>query len=185
MKLLVETSRKLVIVRINDCHKRKNTYEKACSDIKRYLESNIPGDSLDIVNSIATEQSRKVKEETHTRLNDKLLVLEKKVRANDIQKPASNFIKNISSRVLDEHEKTVLSYGIKQSLAPERLPTGKILASVESAIYRENLSAEEKETVRAKVASTLQTSQKPVSNLTKDEREALSRMRKDDSIVIR
>ena len=130
------------------------------------------------------EQSRKVKEETHTCLNDKLLALEQKGHVNNKQKPPSNFIKNISSRVLDEHEKTVLSYGMKHSLAPKHLPTAKILASVESAIYRENLSAEAKETVRAKVASTLQTSPKPVSNLTKAEREALSRLRKDDSIVI-
>ena len=33
--------RKLVIVRINDCHKRKSIHEKACIDIERYLESNI------------------------------------------------------------------------------------------------------------------------------------------------
>ena len=44
---------------------------------------------------------------------------------------------------------------MKHSLAPKHLPTAKILASVESAIYRENLSAEAKETVRAKVASNL------------------------------
>ncbi|CAB4032852.1 Hypothetical predicted protein, partial [Paramuricea clavata] len=184
IKTVRQTSKKLVIVRINDCHKRKSIHEKAYSDIERYLESSIPGDLPDVVKNIATEQSRKVKEETHTRLNDKLLALEQKGHVNNKQKPPSNFIKNISSRVLDEHEKTVLSYGMKQSLAPKRLPTAKIPASVESAIYRENLSAEAKETVRAKVASTLQTSQKPVSNLTKAEREALSKLRKDDSIVI-
>ena len=67
------------------------------------------------------------------------------------------------------HErKIVLSYRVKHLLAPNRLLTAKILASVESTICRESLPAEEKETVRAKVASTFQTSQKPVSNLTKE-----------------
>ena len=31
----------------------------------------------------------------------------------------------MSSRVLDEHEKTVLTYGIRHSLAPQRLPKAK------------------------------------------------------------
>jgi hypothetical protein len=66
IKTVRQTSRKLVIVRINDCHKRKSIHEKACSDIERYLESSIPGDLLDEVKTIATEQSRKVKEETQT-----------------------------------------------------------------------------------------------------------------------
>ena len=81
--------------------------------------------------------------------------------------------------------KRVLSYGMKHSLAPTHLPTAKILASVEAAIsYNDDLSIEVKETIRGKVASTLQTSMKPVSNLTKDEQLAGSRLRNDDAIVI-
>ena len=74
---------------------------------------------------------------------------------------------------------------MKHSLAPKQLPTAKILASVEAAIsYNQDLSTEAKETIRGKIASTLQTSSGPVNNLTKDEQLALSRLRKDDSIVI-
>ena len=81
--------------------------------------------------------------------------------------------------------KRVLSYGMKHSLAPTHLPTAKILASVVAAIsYNDDLSIEVKETIRGKVASTLQTSMKPVSNLTKDEQLAGSRLRNDDTIVI-
>ena len=81
--------------------------------------------------------------------------------------------------------KRVLSYGMKHSLAPKHSPTAKTLASVEAATsYNDDLSIEVKETVRSKVASTLQTSMKPVNNLTKDEQLALSRLRNDDTIVI-
>ena len=83
------------------------------------------------------------------------------------------------------NEERVLSYGTKHSLAPKHLPTAKILASVEAAIsYNDDLSIEVKEAIRSKVASTLQTSRKPVNNLTKDEQLALSRLRNDDTIVI-
>ena len=96
-----------------------------------------------------------------------------------------NWVKNISDRLLDTDEVSVLSYGTKHSLAPKTLPTAKILASVEAAIsYNQDLSIEAKETIRGKIASTLQTSSRPVNNLTKDEQLALSRLRKDDSIVI-
>ncbi|CAB4041662.1 Hypothetical predicted protein, partial [Paramuricea clavata] len=48
---------------------------------------------------------------------------------------------------------------MKHSLAPKQLPTAKILASVEAAIsYNQDLSIEAKETIRGKIASTLQTS---------------------------
>ena len=81
--------------------------------------------------------------------------------------------------------KRVLSYGMKHSLAPKHLPTAKILASVKAAIsYNDDLSIEVKETIRTKVASTLQTSMKPVNKLTKDEQLALSRLRNDDTTVV-
>ena len=44
------------------------------------------------------------------------------------------------------------------------------IMSVEATIsYNDDLSIEVKETMRSKVASTLQTSMKPVNNLTKNE----------------
>ena len=74
---------------------------------------------------------------------------------------------------------------MKHSLTPKHLLTAKILASVEAAIGRkQDMSIETKEIIRGKVASVLQSSVKPVNNLSKDEQLALSRLRKDDTIVI-
>lgn len=92
---------------------------------------------------------------------------------------------NISDRVLDESERSVLSYGMKHSIAPKNVPTASILASIETAIgQRTDIPLAERETIRARVASTLQSSKKTTSNLSKCELLALSKLKNDDSIVI-
>ncbi len=170
-------------MRINDCHKRINIHEKACERIEKYLHEGIPEHLLNIVKRISDKRKDRIKAETRIRLDKKLNALFEKTSRK--QKAPENWVKNISNRVLDKDEVSVLSYGMKHSLAPKRLPTAKILASVEAAIrQKQNLSIETKETIRGKVASTLQSSIKPVNNLSKDEQLALSRLRKDDTIVI-
>ena len=79
-------------------------------------------------------------------------------------------MKNISSRPLDETETQLLSYGLKHSVTPKRIPTEAIVSSVEAALcHNSNLSAATKDNIRSRVASTLQTDSITDNNLTKDE----------------
>jgi hypothetical protein len=141
-----QTSRKLINLRINDCHKRVNIHEKACKNIERYLDERIPENLLNILKKIAKERRDKIKSETRERLDKKLNALFQNSSRKQNQKLApGNWVKNISDRLLDTDEVSVLSYGMKHSLAPKQLPTAKILASVEAAIsYNQYLSTEAK-----------------------------------------
>ena len=48
-------------------------------------------------------------------------------------KTDKNWVRNISSRPLDENETQLLSYGLKHSVTPKHIPTDDIVSSVESA----------------------------------------------------
>ena len=46
-------------------------------------------------------------------------------------KPDDNWVRNISSRPLDKNETRVLSYGLKHSVTPKRIPTEAIVSSAQ------------------------------------------------------
>ena len=79
----------------------------------------------------------------------------------------------------------VLSYGLKHSVTPKRIPTETIVSSVEVVLSRQReLSEPIKDNIRSKIASTIQSASLTDNNLIKDERQALKRLRNDDGIVI-
>ena len=86
---------------------------------------------------------------------------------------------------LDKNETRVLSYGLKHSVTPKRLPTEAIVSSVEAALSRQReLPESTKDNIRSRIASTIQSASLHDSNLTKDEQHALKRLRNDKDIVI-
>ena len=100
-------------------------------------------------------------------------------------KTDDNWVRNISSRPLDKTETQVLSYGLKHSVAPKHIPTEAIVSSVEAVLSRQReLSESAKDNIRSRIASTIQSSSLTDSNLTKDERQALKRLKTDENIVI-
>ena len=85
-------------------------------------------------------------------------------------KTDKNWVRNISSRPLDENETQVLSYGLKHSVTPKRIPTDNIVSSVESVLARQReLPESTKDNIRSRIASTLQSASLTDCNLTKDE----------------
>jgi len=92
---------------------------------------------------------------------------------------------HISSRPLDKTETQVLSYGLKHSVTPKRIPTEAIVSRVEAVLSRQReLSESTKNNIRSRIASTIQSASLPDSNLTKDERKALKRLNSGKDIVI-
>ena len=86
---------------------------------------------------------------------------------------------------LDETETQILSYGLKHSVTPKRIPTETIVSSVEAVLSRQrDLSEPVKDNIRSRIASTLQSASLPDNNLTNDERQALKRLKTDKDILI-
>ncbi|CAH3162976.1 unnamed protein product, partial [Pocillopora meandrina] len=101
------------------------------------------------------------------------------------QRTDDNWVRNISSRPLDKTETQILSYGLKHSVTPKRIPTESIASSVEAALSRQrDLSEPAKDNIRSRIASTIQSASITDSNLTKDEQQALKRLKNDKNIVI-
>ena len=68
-------------------------------------------------------------------------------------------------------------------MTPKRISTEAIVSSVEAVLSRQ-LSESAKDNIRSRIASTIQSASLPDSNLTKDERQALKRLKTDKNIVI-
>ena len=91
-------------------------------------------------------------------------------------KTDENWVRNISSCPLDKTETRVLSYGLKHSVTPKRIPTESIVSSVEAVLsHQQDLSESAKDNIRSRIASTVQSASIPDNNLTKDEQQALQR----------
>ena len=74
------------------------------------------------------------------------------------------WVKNLSSKKLTELERKGLEHGLKFAIAPNRIPTAEIVASVEEGIF--HLNDKTKQTVRAEVSSILRRAKPPRKTLT-------------------
>ena len=134
--------------------------------------------------TIADKRAHKATEHARTRHQQKLTrLLRNKERRRS--KPDDNWVRNISSRPLDKNETCVLSYGLKHSVTPKRIPTEAIVSSVEAALSRQrDLPESTKDNIRSWIASTIQSASLHDSNLTNDEQHVLKRLRNDKDILI-
>ena len=134
--------------------------------------------------TIADRRADKTTDRVRTEQERKLTRLQ---RNKDKRRPKTddNWVRNISSRPLDKTETHVLSYGLKHSVTPKRIPTETIVSSVEAVLSRQrDLSESAKDNIRSRIASTVQSASIPDNNLTKDEQQALKRLKNDNNIVI-
>ncbi|XP_023821902.1 uncharacterized protein LOC111949272, partial [Oryzias latipes] len=94
------------------------------------------------------------------------------------------WIKNISDRELTQTEKEVLSKGLNFSVTPNHIPVVDLITATETAIKRNNLTGNQAEELRLKISAALSSAKPPPSNLSSDERKALTALEKDHSINI-
>ena len=142
--------------------------------VKQLLPTNVPDSSsvTTTTDRVRTEQERNL---------TKLQRNKDKIRP----KTDDNWVRNISSRPLDETEIHVLSYGLKHSVTPKRISTESIVSSVEAVLSRQrDLSESAKDNIRSGIPSTVQSASLPNNNLTKDEQQVLKRLKNDNNIVI-
>jgi len=99
-------------------------------------------------------------------------------------KTDKNWVRDISSRPLDENETHILSYVLKHSVTPKHMPTDDIVSSAESVYTRQrDLRELTKDNIRSRIAITLQSASLTDCNFTKDELHALKRLKNDKDIV--
>ena len=173
-------------VRYSGCggHRRINYANDKLLLCLSKLKELIPTSLLDTLTTTADKRANKTTEQHHAIVQSKLTRLQHAAHKKR-HKTDKNWVRNISSRPLDENETQVLSYGLKHSVTPKRIPTDDIVSSVESVLARQRELAEStKDDIRSRIASTLQSASLTDCNLTKDELHALRRLRNDKDIVI-
>ena len=157
-----------------------NKIQQRLDKLKRLLPTTL----LSTIQTIADKRTDKTAEQHRAKTKQKLTRLQD-IKNAKRRKPDANWVRNISSRPLDETETQVLSYGLKHSVTPKQIPTEAIVSSVEAVLSRQHeLSESTKVNIRSRVTSTLQSASLPNSNLTPDEQEALERLKTDENIVI-
>ena len=178
------TCRRLIRARINDCHRRINYANDKLLLCLSKLKELIPTPLLDNLTTIADKRAKKTTEQHHAIVQSNLTRLQHAAHKKG-HKTDKNWVRNISSRPSDENETQVLSYGLKHSVTPKRILTDDIVSSVESVLARQReLPESTKADIRSRIASTLQSDSLTDCNLTKDELNALRRLRNDKDIVI-
>ena len=147
------------------------------------LKELIPTSLLDNVTTISDKRANKTTEQHHAIVQSKLTRLQHAAHKKR-HKTDKNWVRNISSRPLDEIETHVLSYGLKHSVTPKHVPTDDIVPNVESVLARQReLQESTKDDIRSRIASTLLSASLTDYNLTKDELHALKRLKNDKDIV--
>ena len=94
----------------------------------------------------------------------------------------ANWVVNLSSRSLSDAEKALLKKGLNFAVTPANIPATEIIAKVEAAVRQ--LDAEQADTVRRAVNGILQQAEPPEPNITKEMRDALKRLKEDESIMV-
>ena len=94
-----------------------------------------------------------------------------------------NWVHNFSDRPLNSSELSVLQKGFKFAIAPKQIPVPEMLIGVERGLRYVNNEAIA-DITRSKITGILKNAKIPSSNITKEEKEALSILRSDNSIVI-
>ncbi|XP_071344169.1 uncharacterized protein [Trachinotus anak] len=96
----------------------------------------------------------------------------------------NRWVKNLSDRELTHPEKEVLAKSLNFAMTPKELPIVDLITATESAIKKNNLIETEAEQLRLKVSAVLSKAKIPPSNLTFEERKAVTALGKDQNITI-
>ncbi|XP_041820389.1 uncharacterized protein LOC121626093 [Chelmon rostratus] len=96
---------------------------------------------------------------------------------NELQ---NRWVKNLSDRVLTQPEKEVLAEGLNFAMTPKQVP----IMATESAIKKNRKTETEGEQLRLKVSAALSNAKPPPSNLTYEERKAVTSLSKDENVTI-
>ncbi|XP_051781539.1 uncharacterized protein LOC127527292 [Erpetoichthys calabaricus] len=99
-------------------------------------------------------------------------------------KDVDKWVKNLSDKQLTQAEKNGLSKGLNFAVTPKQIPLVELITATESAIRNNNIADLEAEQLRIKVSACLSNAKPPASNISIEERKALTALSKDNNIII-
>ena len=112
------------------------------------LNTLLPTTLLSTIQTIADKRADKTTEQHRVKTKLKMTRLQDTKNAKR-RKPDASWVRNISSRPLDETKTQVLSYGLKHSVTPKQIPAEAIVSSVEAVLPRQHeLSEWTKDNIR-------------------------------------
>ena len=103
---------------------------------------------------------------------------------NCVNNNQKRWVKNLSDRDLKENESFILAKGFNYAVTPDKAPMADFITTTESAIEQVKLGPSQAEELYFKVSLTLVNTKPHPSNITKEERKALSDLTKDENIDI-
>lgn len=144
------------------------------------LSHTLKTEDWDNVDRITTLQAATIQEATSARQIKKFEKSKPKepIRATDYSKT----VINISGVELDHHTKSLLHKGFNFASTPITIPTEEIITNIEVALR--DVPKNDAEIIRYRCCETLRKSKPPKSNLTKEERNAATLLRKNPDIMV-
>jgi hypothetical protein len=193
-KILHRAERSLLGVRIGQTVRRLDILEKKREVLKQEVSQKLPRLQSEVENFVTTAQLRQhteVKQRQQTKFRR---ILDKKTKNNDnvssqrdnlAQQCMSRWVKNCSDRILSDPELSVLKKGLNFAVTPKRLPVIDMVTATESACRQ--LGGGDGQELRSKVVNILSRGNVGLAkdqNITKEERDALDGLKKEENIMV-
>ena len=104
------------------------------------------------------------------------------METSDMAPELESCVHNLSSVILSPAELSVLNKGLSFAVTPKSIPRTEMIASVEAVIHGKR--EEEKSVIRKQVSSIMKRARIPKSNVSMEERNALSSLRRNEKIIL-
>ena len=189
-KILQSTERKLVRENIRIETNRINKLKTQVEEAKASFLDAVGHD--DEISTTAVVKVNKLGESTHAQSKRKLMAkVEKLVNKRDKNDPSKVdlsgkqlkiWVKNLSKYKLNKEQESVLAKGLNFAITPSKIPVEDFIVSTEEACA--SLDQGQGEALRFEVTKIISSSKPPPSNITKEERAALTELSKEESIQI-
>ena len=192
--ILRKAEKLLMNERINEINKTISVLKGITSTCNEYLFENLNGNLYEEVSAwmkavetktsgfVEQRQKKKFARLIDRKLNTSRPVVD--VPDSVAQELKSKWIVNLSSRVLNEHEEDILKKGLNFAVTPASLPVEDYIIGIESACRYIGPESKTAETLRSDCVRIIKNAPPPKSNISKQNRKALSDLAKDDSITI-
>ena len=139
------------------------------------------------VKKMATDNAEHVFIQTREKQREKLARCIQKDESNERkegeQEKKKKWVVNLSTHQLTSGEKSILEKGFNFALGPRKVPNIEVIAAIEPTL-RDEEDQVRAERARAAIAGILRNAKPPRPNITREERQALTDLRKNDDIKI-
>ena len=187
-QILKKAEKDLLEVRIRHCNFTLDKLRIEEENLIAELSTKLPEVELRLSKDFLAERKQLQFERVKKRQRDKFTRLKVKNQLTNARETAElteiqeRWVVNKSSKVLDPVSTSLLRKGLNFAITPKRLPTEEIITSTEIACKK--LDPQTAASLRSEVARSVQRKKVPTPNVPREEVEALTNLKKDDSIII-